>query len=326
MSRYDLSVSTVNSALRELKKEGLINTRQGSGIYINDRKGTRHIAFCRTTFPSLNAQMKELGVLEACTKRGWTMHTYQFHPEHTDVMLESEIHADGAVIMPEIANFGYAVFQSLVDSGMPMAVLGCDTELLKIDSVTGDDTAALSLILKKLLLLNHERIAYLNTEPHCYEVDQKILAFKNLTGLLDLKDCPVIDCGTQSGQESGPIAYKAMNAYLEKQAGRLPFTALVTCSAPGCYTAIRALHEHGWKTPEDCSVVCMQDDPLAPYFIPSVSSLKWNYKDFGENCVALIEKRLKSKEDYRTQSMKLVPGLDERESLGVARKIKKAVS
>ncbi len=318
MRQYDLSISTVNSALRQLENEGLINARQGSGIYINARKNTRHIAFCRTTFPSLNAQIKELGVMEACTRRGWTMATYQFHPEHTDLMFDSEIRADGVVVMPEIANFGYAIFKTLLTSAMPLAVLGCDTQLLKIDSATGDDTAGLSLILKKLISLNHSRIAFLSTEPHCYEVDQKILAFKNLTSLLDLHDCPVIDCLTQSGQASGQTAYQTLHALLKQHAKHLPFTAIITCSSPGCYSAIRALHEQGWSTPADCSVICMQDDPLADYYIPSVASLKWNYLQFGEECVALIEKRLATKESEAARCVKIVPELNVRESLAEA--------
>lgn len=318
MRQYDLSISTVNSALRQLENEGLINARQGSGIYINARKDTRHIAFCRTTFPSLNAQIKELGVMEACTRRGWTMATYQFHPEHTDMIFDSEIKADGAVIMPEIVNFGYAVFKTLITSAMPLAVLGCDTQLLKIDSATGDDTAGLSLILKKLIALNHSRIAFLNTEPHCYEVDQKILAFKNLTSILDLHDCPIIDCLTQSGQASGLTAYHTMQSFLKKHPNHLPFTAIITCSSPGCYSAIRALHEHGWSTPGDCSVICMQDDPLADYFIPSVTTLKWNYLQFGEECVALLERRFAAQGPKEAQCTKIVPDLNVRESLAKA--------
>lgn len=317
--RMGYSIQTINMAVNVLEREGLVVRKHGSGLYVSKSDDVRHIAFCRTNFPSINGQIKENALREACTAREWTLTSYQYFPNQPDFLLDHEVQGDGVVLLPEIINFNYGISKVLLASKTPMVMMGGNANSLDLDFVTGDDSAAMSLILKKLVSLGHRAIAFLVTEPRCYEVDLRVTDFQNMTSLLNLANCQLIECGTKTGQDSGAAAYRAMHALLNKHRKRLPFTAVVSCSSPGSYTAMRALHEHGWRIPGDCSVVCMQEDPLAPFVIPALTNLKWNYANWGEQCIRLIESRLSGKANG-TQAVKLVPELNLRESIAAAPK------
>lgn len=320
--RMGYSIQTINAAVNLLEREGLVARKHGSGLYVVKNDGLKHIAFCRTNFPSLNGQIKENALRESCLQMGWTLSTYQYFPDRPDQLLDHEIHGDGAVILPEIINFEYSITKVLLDSQMPVVAFGRDTSSIGLDYVTGDDSAAMTLILRKLTSLGHKRIAFLVTEPRCYEIDLKALDFQTKASVLNLNEASLIECGTKSGQDTGIAAYEAMHRLLEKHPKALPFTALISCSSPGSYTAVRALHEHGWKVPQDCSVICMQEDPLAPYFTPSMTNLRWNYAKWGQHCIALINSRLTGQANG-LQSVKIQPELCARESLGPAPTVKR---
>jgi len=119
-------------------------------------------------------------------------------------------------------------------------------------------------------------------------------------------------------QNSDSHASQAINEILATHRKRLPFTAIISCSSPGSIVAMRVLHEYGWRVPQDCSVICMQEDPIAPYTIPALTNLKWDYLQWGEHCVTLIEKRLHGDVSSGQQFIKIVPEFNWRESVDKA--------
>lgn len=315
--RTGYSIQTINTAIGLLEQEGILLRKHGSGLYVSPKKGTRHIALCRSTFPSLNVLIKEQGLIQACARRGWNLTPHQFRFDRPDI-LDQEVRGDAVVIFSELLSFEYDITRVLLSSKIPLVALGPKNESSDIDCVTGDNFAAHSLILKKLVSLGHRRIAYLNTEPSCGEIDQKLADFKKLAGVFDLAASPVIDCHTRSGQNTEITTTRAMNAFLAAHPKRLPFTALVSCSSPGSVAAMRALYEHGWRIPRDCSVLCMHDDMIAPYIVPALTNLKWDYPSWGEHCADLIEKRLSGKLPPAPQTVQIVPEINWRESVARA--------
>lgn len=311
------SIQTINKAISLLDQEGVLIRKHGSGLYVSSDKGNPHIAFCRSAFPSITSLIKEDGIVQACTRRGWSLSIHQFRQD-MPYLLDHEVRGSGVVVFPEIFNFGYGIAKILLSSKTPIVSLGGNAKSPDIDCVTGDHLAAMSLVLNKLVSLGHRRIAYLNTEPACDEINERLEFFTSLTGVLDLGKCPIIECHTQAGQNSDNQATRAINEFLTTHRKRLPFTAIISCSSPGSVVAMRILHEHGWRIPQDCSVICMQEDPIAPYTIPALTNLKWDYPQWGEHCVTLIEKRLHGNESSGQQSVKIVPEFNWRESVDKA--------
>lgn len=300
-----------------LEREGVITRKHGSGLYVSAKNKTRHIAFCRNFFPGIIVQLLESGLIQACASRKWILTTHQFQKNKSDLLAE-DVRADGIVVLNDIFNYNYDISKTLLASETPLVELGGNGESMAVDLVTADEKAAFSIILKKLASLGHRRIAYLNSEPANNETNRKLADFKNLTGESNLAVCPVIECHTQEGQYSVVSATHAMHEFLDRHPKILPFTAIISCSSPGSIAAMRVLHEHGWRIPQDCSVICMQEDPIAPYVIPAITNLKWDYGKWGDYCIELIEKRLDGEASPGKQSMKIVPDFNWRESVDKA--------
>lgn len=315
--RLGYSLQTINVAINLLEREGLLVRKHGSGLYVLKKDTARHIAYCRTNFPNVNRQLLENGLRDACLRRGWILTTHEFQTEHPDMLLDHEVKGDGIVLMPELVSFGYGIAKVVMASKIPLVIVGVDARPLGMDCVNDDDPATLRIIFGKLTSLGHHRIAFLMTEPHCREIDQKATDFFEIANEFRLEDCMLIDCETVSGQASGLSAYRTMQKFLTDHPGKLPFTALISCSSPGSLTAMRALHEKGWHVPEDCSIVSMQEDPIAPYSIPSMSEMKSDYPSIGEKCIALLENRVLGKSGD-VQYVKLPHELFWRESVGRA--------
>jgi len=61
----------------------------------------------------------------------------------------------------------------------------------------------------------------------------------------------------------------------------VPFTALVAFNDISALGAIRALHEAGWRVPEDISVIGFDDLPAAAYTIPRLTTLRQPLHQMG---------------------------------------------
>ena len=56
--------------------------------------------------------------------------------------------------------------------------------------------------------------------------------------------------------------------------------------------AMRALHDRGLRVPEDCAVVGFDDIDLAPYVIPSLTTVRISFENSGAAAVRLLLDRI----------------------------------
>lgn len=292
MKRFKVSQTTVMSALQLLEEEELISRRHGSGVYRGAAKRSKVVAYLRPESLSTDLECKESSLLTACKARGWKLCVHRFDPERIDTFAD-EIEANAFVLQPETITFHSPLLARLTAQNIPRIILGRDTGGARLDFVTGDDAALIQELVKGLLDRGHRKIAFLVSEPHFFEIEQRMKSFREACDLLDLEDCPILDPGIEYGTSGYDASGKLLREFLAPIRGNsLPFTALISCSDSGSLPALRALHDAGFSVPADCSIACMGCNPQAQYYIPSMSNASQHYTELADACLRIIERRL----------------------------------
>ena len=80
-------------------------------------------------------------------------------------------------------------------------------------------------------------------------------------------------------------AYTAMERLLAR---RSDFTAVFAISDAMAVAAMKALHDHGRRVPEDCSVVAIDGIDMSAYTVPTLTTLVQPQKEMGEQSVRIL--------------------------------------
>ena len=65
-------------------------------------------------------------------------------------------------------------------------------------------------------------------------------------------------------------------------------TAVFAISDAMAVAAMKALHDHGKRVPEDCSVVAIDGIDMSAYFVPTLTTLVQPQQELGENSVRIL--------------------------------------
>lgn len=292
MKRFQVSQHTVMSALALLKQEDLIASRHGSGNYRSQSERSPVIAYCRPHSPGSALDHKERNLILACERRGWTLEVHRFQASQVDYFAE-DIHADGFVIDPPMITFNSPLMTRIMTNNIPRVALGRDTGSIGMDYVVGDNTRAMTEIIKGLMARGHRRIALLVSEPRFIEIEEGIRVFSHICQALDIGEYVILEPPRKYGEDGSRECEVFLREYLANLPGaRLPFTALISMSDCGSIPALRVMHDLGIRVPEDLSFFCMGLDERAKYAVPSISNTMAHHEERAESCIRILEKRL----------------------------------
>jgi LacI family transcriptional regulator len=96
------------------------------------------------------------------------------------------------------------------------------------------------------------------------------------------------------------------------------------CNDQMALGVLKAAHELGRRVPEDLAVVGYDDVPEAPFFCPSLSTMRQHLNELGRSAVKelgrLIEARQQDQADVEPRTISLQPELVVRESSTVSKR------
>ena len=325
MARHGGSLHSINVALRRLESEGLLTTKKGSGIYVSLQKGVRFIELHRPQYPSAVLDIKEISLANAIAQAGWKLLVTR-HPLYgDDPDFQPNSKACAHVVMSAIFQASNSFYSQIAHQTAPILVYGQSGGPLHLDYVTGDEHQYMSLLVKHLRDLGHHRIAFLSNEHPTHVRDLRAEIFLDIANLFDLAQPVVIDCGAEPGKSSLLQAYKGLKDHLAATQGRLKFTALITSSAKGIIGALRALHEAGFKVPDDCSLASIGRDRENAFLVPSITEVGVDEESWGQEAVKILKHRFENPKGPPSGA-KLPPKLSARESTAAPPKIRKPSS
>ncbi len=316
MKRYSYSLQTVNAALRELEREGLIERRRGSGIYTTEKKTTLHIELHAPRFFASALDAKEYAVGNAVAAAGWSMGTRYHHPTFDDPFDVPDPSASAHVVFNDLVARERGFFNLMLQQRVPILILGRHS-LPEFDMVAVNDHQAFGLMVRHLLSLGHERLAVLINEPDIFDTRRRREVCREVMATFGLE--PVfLECQTQAGELSSVKAHSVFLRYLQALRGeRPPFTGMITLSPGGAMGAIRALHDYGLRVPDDFSVITLGVEPDNVLHLPSLTDAGAPRAAMGEVVVDILTRRFAG-ETGEPIRIEIPPQLHPRESTGPA--------
>lgn len=174
----------------------------------------------------------------------------------------------------------------------------CDAILLYSRHLSLADLAALrQSVLPPLIILNRQSE---DSTLHSFGLDQRQLAEIAMQHLLDLGHRNIACITSPLASETGQIRYAVYQKMLEQQrisiqpdwvyegtntlasgyqaveqllGSQQSFSAIFACNDDMAIGAIRALHDHSLRVPQDISVMGIDNEPAAAYAIPSLTTV-----------------------------------------------------
>lgn len=155
------------------------------------------------------------------------------------------------------------------------------------DMVRIDHMKSMDLIMEHLLLLGHKKIAVLGGRMDILSTFEKVMRYKQL---LKNNGIPYnADLIGQDGSYDINSGYSQMNHLYEKNT--IP-TAVIAINDYAALGIMQSIHEHSQKIPEDISVVSYDNTYISETAFPSLTSIDYNYEEYGSLLIKTALKRI----------------------------------
>lgn len=218
----------------------------------------------------------------------------------------------GGMVDDLFSDMEYAEAINQVMEEIPVIVTG------KIDGtncrmVRIDQAGTMELLMEHLLSLGHKRIALVGGRMNVLSTYEKFLRYKQILRKNQIPfDQSLV---AEDGDYSVKSGYELMNRMLDEQ---IVPTAVIAVNELVAAGAMRSIQEHGYKIPEDISLVSYDNTYIAKLLNPRLTSVDYGYEEFGKKLVATAIAAIEKRETRLLQTV--TPSLIVRESSGPCRK------
>lgn len=173
----------------------------------------------------------------------------------------------------------YAELINDIMTAIPVVITGkldgSQCSMVKIDNMKSMD-----LLMEHLFTLGHRRIAIIGGRMNVLSTYEKVMRYKQI---LRIHGIPFEqELVGQDGNYDLESGYIQMNTLFEKKV--IP-TAVIAINDYVALGIIRSIHEHKLKIPEDISLVSYDNTYIAEASVPKLTSIDYNYKEYGETLV-----------------------------------------
>lgn len=215
----------------------------------------------------------------------------------------------GGAIDDLVSNVKYVEQVKRLLNSIPIIITGkldaTDCHVVQIDSVKTMD-----LLMEHLIGLGHRDIALVGGRKDVFSTYEKIERYKQILqeNQIDYREQMI---GTTDSYDN-ESAYRKMNEMFDQGVKPTAVIAINDFSAAGI---MRSILEHGYRIPEDISLVSHDNTYITELLQPKLTSIDYNYERYGE---VLIDTAIAAVEGKDIPKQQLVfPTLVVRESSGV---------
>lgn len=204
---------------------------------------------------------------------------------------------DGIIVATRSNDGGDKYLRGLVQTNLPVVVIGRDLQHRDVDSVAVDNQKGGFEAAQHLIDLGHTRIAFiganLSSGSH----------LKRLTGYLDALNHHSIpvderlitgqsgDASEMPGYSTEEIGFEGMRRLLSLPD---PPTAVFARNDFTAIGAMRAINDAGLRIPDDIAIVGFDDIPLAARLSPSLTTMRQPMRIEGEIAAEMLLERIGS--------------------------------
>lgn len=184
---------------------------------------------------------------------------------------------------------------------MPVVAFGYDVIGKRVRSINIDNVLGGYMATLHLLQQGHLNIAHIKGLLNQPDAAARFVGYKKALQEAGIK---VQSKLIKQGDFSSETGYKMTKELIESNNH---FSAIFAANDQTAYGAIKALHDHGLRVPEDVSVVGFDDLPTSYYFTPALTTLRQPVEEIGVVCAESILNLLNgNKHEVRLPPMELI--------------------
>ncbi|MDO5050065.1 MAG: LacI family DNA-binding transcriptional regulator [Actinomycetaceae bacterium] len=268
--------STRDRVLLAMEQLGYVPNRAARAL----RSGKfRAIGVITQNLMRTGENMITAGIAAAAEERGYSVTLRQVsHPETDDLAKAGAYFSNQSIDGLIIVQAGSGQMPSTLPRNIPTVV--SDSRFVdSFPSVAADQVQGTGLIMQHLFDLGHRRIAHIAGPTDSGSANTRQLIWQKYLG--------------KAGLPLGPIAYGDWSARSGYQATirllrEANFTAIFSANDEMAFGAMRALHDHSLRVPEDVSVAGFDNIALSDFAIPPLTTVTQNFEAIGRALVDLI--------------------------------------
>jgi len=295
-----ISRMTVRRASELLVEEGLLERRPGKGLYVRGQGvTTRMVQMIVGNLQWDSCSQVARGAQGVAKDRGIQMQLYDAHGDSaSDVAILQQLpetQSRGAVIVAlHNAAFNEAIYQLKVQK-YPFVLVDQRLHEIEVPSVTSDNYSGGYLAGQALLQLGHRHLAFLG-DLAATTVRARLEGFRDAVADARLPFDRALQIDLDIAEQDRMAQWtERVDAGVQKLiALATPPTAIFcSCDAVARW-AYRTLQRAGWRIPEDVSIIGFDDDPVAEWVSPGLTTIRQSFTEMGQAAMEMLWKRMEN--------------------------------
>ncbi|MEH0687867.1 substrate-binding domain-containing protein [Vibrio cholerae] len=158
---------------------------------------------------------------------------------------------------------------------IPVVAVGYDIQGENVRSLNLDNVLGGYIATLHLLQLGHVNIAHIKGLSSQPDSGARFTGYKKALTEAQIKPNPKL---IKQGDFSSETGYEKTVELIES---KVHFSALFAANDQTAYGAMKALTDHGFRVPEDVSIVGFDDLPTSQYFTPALTTLRQPIEEIG---------------------------------------------
>ncbi|CAM4339626.1 LacI family transcriptional regulator [Paenibacillus endophyticus] len=273
------------SRLRRMKKDEQLSRQQIGLLMWSTLEDEHEDPYFSSIRKGIETRCEELGISIIKVLRG-----------NSKVDIQSVHELDGLIVVGSIDDHDV---NQIYSSANRLVFVNHSGELDDYDTVKLHFEQATRAVIKHLTQLGHERIGYIGGSDYVHRLSRQYEAaeveeprrifFERIMRENGIYD----ESYVLKSYWSSNSGYEAMHRLLQRESRP---TACFVASDPMAVGALRALHEHGLRVPEDMAIVGFDDIEISAYLNPPLTTVRAHTEHMGKSAVQLLLERIEGRE------------------------------
>ena len=192
---------------------------------------------------------------------------------------------------------GFIVIDTILEKclSLPVVVVAGHRQLEGVTNVVLDQKRVAELALRHLYQLGHRKLAFMRGGSHSSDADDRWNCLMAVARDLKLMIAPENAVQLELRVSTPELGFAPANELITRGGD---FTALVAFNDISAIGAIRAFMNHGYRVPEDISVVGFDDIQGAAFHNPSLTTIRQPLQQMGTVAARILLQRIRGQATF----------------------------
>ena len=289
-----VSRMTARKAVNELVEEGLVERRAGVGVFVRQEKVTRRWRFVAGNLLWYTAMKAASAARREATKIGAALELKDAGGDMETMLAEiAALPSSGATGAIVFSLHGRAFDEAVRDvaaKGFPVVVIDENAgSKVKASCVVADNVLGGRLVAERVAAEGHSRLAFIG-DFVADTVRERWDGFSTLAAKLTGEKPLTYDVKGEDRLGDWETEVRAVVGRIAKLRKR-PTAVFCSCDAIARH-AMRAFAECGVSVPDEVSLVGYDDDPIAEWTTPALTTVRQDFMAMGREAVKALVARI----------------------------------